>query len=350
MSTNEYFVVLPSNACPKVHPDNHASKFIVSWENPLEVDVEKWSVALTEMSYNFAPSLSKEDLELTYSLTHDAYYTTGNVLEGTTLSNKSSEVPRFIYENFAITPNIMVSKDAEEKYVFQSSTQFEILSSQLKEIGIKNQTAVKEGYFYFLRGTSKPTRSKFSDIDIYFTFPPITETHTIKIPVPHTTDQLLSHLHARLPVAYARYNDDGRLEFQLKGNVTRIKLHQGLHRILGSKQSVIEDSKFIADYVPQLNRGIDHMYVYASCCATTRVGDVKVPLLRNIFIEDNQFQPFENPYGKTKNFIIRNPMYLPIASTSINSIEVNIRDDSGRLISFDEGAKTSLTLHFKRND
>lgn len=350
MSTNEYFVILPSNACPHMHPDNIASKFIVSWENPLQVDVEKWSVALTEMSYNFAPSLSKEDLELTYTLSHDTFYNSGNTLEGTTLSNKSSKLPEYFAKHFGEIPSVMVSKDANEQYVFQSTTRFAIISSQLKEIGIENQTAVQEGHFYILRGVSKPTLSKFQDIDIYFTFPAITESHTVRIPVPHTADELLSHLHRRLPVTYAQYNDDGRLEFQLKGGVTQIQLHQGLHRILGSKQSIINDSKFIADYVPQLNQGIDHMYVYASCCAPTRVGDVKVPLLRNIFIEDNQFQPFESPYGKTKNFIIRNPMYLPISSSSINSIEVNIRDDAGRLINFDEGAKTSLTLHFKRND
>jgi hypothetical protein len=39
---------------------------------------------------------------------------------------------------------------------------------------------------------------------------------------------------------------------------------------------------------------------------------------------------------------------LPISNTTINTIEINIRDDSGRVIPFDEGSVTSLTLHFKQ--
>ena len=43
-------------------------------------------------------------------------------------------------------------------------------------------------------------------------------------------------------------------------------------------------------------------------------------------------------------------MYLPISSSCINNIEINIRDDAGRLINFASDTKTTLTLHFKKVD
>ena len=42
------------------------------------------------------------------------------------------------------------------------------------------------------------------------------------------------------------------------------------------------------------------------------------------------------------------PMYLPVASTRINNIEINIRDDSGKFINFEANTKSSLTVHLRK--
>lgn len=55
-------------------------------------------------------------------------------------------------------------------------------------------------------------------------------------------------------------------------------------------------------------------------------------------------------YGDQLFLAIDHPMYLPVAIKDINKIEINIRLDSGKLVDFSKGSKTSLTLHFKRDE
>ena len=48
------------------------------------------------------------------------------------------------------------------------------------------------------------------------------------------------------------------------------------------------------------------------------------------------------------NVTVDRPMYLPISSSSINNIEVNIRDDFGRPVNFLFGSKVILTIHLRK--
>jgi hypothetical protein len=41
-------------------------------------------------------------------------------------------------------------------------------------------------------------------------------------------------------------------------------------------------------------------------------------------------------------------MYLPVSTSSINSVEINVRTDSGHFVPFSDSAITSITLHFKK--
>jgi hypothetical protein len=74
------------------------------------------------------------------------------------------------------------------------------------------------------------------------------------------------------------------------------------------------------------------------------VGGVFVPLLRSIWLESTY------NYGDIVHKDLKNKMYLPISSTSINNIEIEVRNDAGELIPFPYGSKTNLTLHFRRVD
>ena len=106
-----------------------------------------------------------------------------------------------------------------------------------------------------------------------------------------------------------------------------------------------EGPKIEANYVPVLNQGITHLYIYSSICKPMNVGGVKVPLLKSIWL-DGERRNYS--HGEIINVPITNPMYIPVSQTSINSIEVNIRNDYGKYIPFPDGSVTSLTLHFKK--
>ena len=87
------------------------------------------------------------------------------------------------------------------------------------------------------------------------------------------------------------------------------------------------------------------MYIYANICKPIHVGHQRAPLLKNIFVDASTDA---NIHGHARNLAIHNPMYIPVAATSVDHIEINIRNDAGRIITFPKGGITLLTLHFKR--
>ena len=147
--------------------------------------------------------------------------------------------------------------------------------------------------------------------------------------------------------------ENGKIIFRLKENIGSLRLCNGLNFILGFEQIkftrdvYLENTNHeqIATHPPQMNRGINNIYVYVSICEPIHVGGVMVPLLKSIWLDVGKK---EYSFGEKYCVVIKNPMYLPVAGSSINSIETNIRTDSGQLIPFAEGSVTSLTFHLKK--
>ena len=50
-STDEFFIHLPSNACPTTYPFNTASNYTIQLSNPIQLDGNGWCVALNDISY-----------------------------------------------------------------------------------------------------------------------------------------------------------------------------------------------------------------------------------------------------------------------------------------------------------
>ena len=132
-----------------------------------------------------------------------------------------------------------------------------------------------------------------------------------------------------------------------KPSVIEIELCGGLHFAMGLTRAIfrVPDVEIISKQPPQLHRGVVNMYIYVSICQPIYVGHSLVPLLKNVFIDASDD---DKQLGHARNSIIYNPMYIPIASTSFNSIEINIRNDAGKVVTFPTGARTILTLHFKK--
>ena len=104
-----------------------------------------------------------------------------------------------------------------------------------------------------------------------------------------------------------------------------------------------KDQVFTSVRKSKLTETYQNMLIYSNVVDPIIVGDVHVPLFKSIWFEKYKV-------GEVANISIENPMYLPISSSCINNIEINIRDDAGRLINFADDTKTTLTLHFKKVD
>jgi hypothetical protein len=97
--------------------------------------------------------------------------------------------------------------------------------------------------------------------------------------------------------------------------------------------------QWTGDYV-DLKRGRHALYVYCSLVQDTVVGDKRVPLLRALTMSGDRD-------GLTRESITE-PIYIPLRTLCFNSIEINLRTETGKSPSFTSG-HSIVTLHFRRN-
>ena len=102
-----------------------------------------------------------------------------------------------------------------------------------------------------------------------------------------------------------------------------------------NKKSVIIESNFLAS-TENMYRSI---YVYLDIIKNQYVGHVKVPLLRII--------PITSKYGDVSCIKYDKPHFISLNRSNIQTIEINLKDDTGEFISFEAG-KAIVTLVFRR--
>lgn len=373
-SPRDHFVVLPSNACANVHPENTAGKFNISWENPLELHGEGWRVALVEMNYNYSPKTVNSAFGVAYTKITNRKITTGNYtliwhdvksspyMEGEDLKNYPPTMPP--YDVWKL-PQVTINGDG--KFTFVCEFRFNMSFAGLKHanvLGFRNPSVeslydAQRVRWVIVAPDKVEPPIKLENIIFELTSHAYTVNHIFSFSESMYwagCEEMVKYAASNLRDIFSLFKyEDGRVRFQIRDDVTRIKLLNGFNFVLGFEKQDFDNGGSLqpvwkAEHLPQLRRGFNRLYIYASCCAPIRVGDVLVPLLRSVFVDndDDDHDNDRSNFGKIKNFIIKHPMYLPISSTTINTIEINIRDDSGRVIPFDEGSVTSLTLHFKQ--
>ena len=155
-----------------------------------------------------------------------------------------------------------------------------------------------------------------------------------------TREQEIDKAYCRASFSYNRNTD--RVMVMLNPAYA-LYLKNGLHEILGFKKKRLIDRRLhIAEHPPLLNRGIYNFYIYCSLCAEVQVGNQKAPLLQVIGLD------IEDQWDTgVKTIMFNRLMYVPVTCTSFNSVHVEIRDDAGELIRFNEG-RTVLTLHLRK--
>jgi hypothetical protein len=87
-----------------------------------------------------------------------------------------------------------------------------------------------------------------------------------------------------------------------------------------------------------INRGFSSMYVYCNVLEHIPVGDTKAPLLRIVHLSGKG--------GDIVHTLYEKPLYVPLQQKHFDSIEIDIRTDTGKPIPFESG-KSIVTLHFR---
>lgn len=93
--------------------------------------------------------------------------------------------------------------------------------------------------------------------------------------------------------------------------------------------------------LPDIKAGIHSLFVYSDVVSPSIVGNTYANFLRSVSIDDKA------AYGDDVNIIFQKPYYRKVAVRDIDSIRINIKDDSGEPIKFKFG-RVCVTLHFKK--
>ena len=358
-----FYVVLPSNACPNTQPDNNASSYFIDVDNPLVVK-GKWEVALVEYAFNYFNLMVDDPLSITYAKPTDYYkhyyvkFSQGifNMLYikklGVDLYN--DEHASFVYVKGRKKFYITILKYRKGTLVFNSLEDakklgFSKLVYEITGAGLKSETEV-DIYTSF-------------DVTITIDFENALQTNSKYLSsyrLFRKADELKEYFAKNLDgiIVNVQVDKEGLFNFDLDGEksaeVTMDPLMAqklGFEKVNNFKIDFKRDENGKGKYTKKTFKGtkkvklmkaFEQLLIYTSISNPILVGNTMVPLLGTVWVDTR---------SSDEDIIhdsIDHPKYIPISTQSINNIEVQIRNDAGKLIQFPYGAKTILTLHFRK--
>ena len=95
----------------------------------------------------------------------------------------------------------------------------------------------------------------------------------------------------------------------------------------------------VAPYPPDMNAGMYALMVHCDLVAPQLVGNTYANLLRMV--------PVVGVFNETITNIYNDEQYVPVLKKTFDSIEININDDTGKIVNFLYG-RTFVTLHFRK--
>ena len=118
-----------------------------------------------------------------------------------------------------------------------------------------------------------------------------------------------------------------------------VTLSEGLMQLLGMARQDYEEGSHDGERVVDVHQGFYSLYVYCNLAKPCPVGDTEVPLLRIV--------PVEGKDGEMVTKTYQTIQYVPMCLQSFETVEVDIRKDTGAKVPFERG-KLVVTLHLRR--
>ena len=143
------------------------------------------------------------------------------------------------------------------------------------------------------------------------------------------------------------FKDDVKLSYNTLTRKVTVQLQNNTEIYLGDVGYVLGFSPEItfsntttAEREADLEHGFNDLFIYCDILQSQYVGDALVPLLRIV--------PEEGKDGQriSKSFV--RPQYVPVSRKQFETIEVNIKRDTGEPVPFEFG-RVLITLHFRQS-
>jgi len=141
-------------------------------------------------------------------------------------------------------------------------------------------------------------------------------------------------------VAHLRYNEsEAKVDLRIKRDYT-LKFNADLARRLGFTSTDEHSGSVVGSTPAPSGINVRSLYICCNLLESVPVGDVKIPLLR--IINMGKPQEYMNMYK-----IMRHVLFLPVQKKHFNTIEIQILDDTGNVVPFEDG-KSIVVLEFGR--
>lgn len=147
-------------------------------------------------------------------------------------------------------------------------------------------------------------------------------------------------------IKQSRYKDNVWFTYEALNRKVTVHLQDNFNMffsdvgsMLGFPRDDLIENTTTAQREVDLDLGFHNLYVYCDIVQSQFVGNSHVPLLRII--------PVEGRDGERVSKTFLSPQYLPVSRKQFESIEVNIKRDTGEKVPFEAG-RVLITLHFRR--
>ena len=144
-----------------------------------------------------------------------------------------------------------------------------------------------------------------------------------------------------------RFKDDVEFSYNTLSRKVTVRLQnhaevvfRDMRYVLGFPPDKDISSTTTAEREADLEHGFYDLYIYCDIIQTQFVGDALVPLLRIVPVEGQDGQRV------SKSFV--RPQYVPVCRKQFETVEVNIKRDTGEPVPFGFG-RVLLTLHFRQS-
>ena len=96
---------------------------------------------------------------------------------------------------------------------------------------------------------------------------------------------------------------------------------------------------YVSDWVADVKKVLNSLYVYCPLVEPRMVGDARVPLLRIV--------PVEGRNGEMITRVFDPIQYCPLLQRRIQTVEIDIRDTTGAMVPFEKG-RVVVSLHCRK--
>ena len=139
------------------------------------------------------------------------------------------------------------------------------------------------------------------------------------------------------PIEGKKHKINHKIDMKVKKKLS--SHHQSFNTIhVRIQTSYIPGGDYVSDWVVDVKKGLNSLYMYFPLVESRMVGDAHVPSLRIVPVE-----------GRDEEMITRviDPIqYCPLLQR-FQTVEIDIRDDTGTIVPFDRG-RVVVTLHCKK--